>query len=155
HDDSIDRKDPRRSPMKNTFYGKIYGAQPAKLSETMGVGLDVATEFFNLINKTYPGIDRYSRRLEELAKANFKKDGLTYVRSDTTNRRYIVDQGKEYVLLNRMVQGTAAELFKTLILRLEAAGLAEYMILFVHDEVILDVPNALVHDVATTLKDVM
>lgn len=155
HDDSIDRKDPRRSPMKNTFYGKIYGAQPAKLAETMGVGLDVATEFFNLINKTYPGIDRYSRRLEELAKANFKKDGLTYVRSDTTNRRYIVDQGKEYVLLNRMVQGTAAELFKTLILRLEAAGLAEYMILFVHDEVILDVPNDIVHDVAHALRDNM
>lgn len=154
-DPTIDRKDPRRSPMKNTFYGKLYGAQPAKLAETMGVGLDVATEFFNLINKTYPGIDRYSKRLEELAKRNQKADGLTYVRSVTTNRRYVVDQGKEYVLLNRMIQGTAAELFKTLILRLEAAGLAEYMILFVHDEVILDVPNALVRDVATTLKDVM
>lgn len=151
----IQRKDPRRSPMKNTWYGKAYGAQPARLASTMGVPLSTANEFFNLINKTYPGINKYATKLENEGKVNQRKHGLTFVTNERTGRPYVVDQGDEYVLFNRMVQGTASELFKILILRLAAAGLDEFMILFVHDEVILDVPNDLVTDVAYILKEVM
>lgn len=139
----------------NCTYATLYGAGVGKLSTTLRMSIKDTQEFLDNWHKTYPGLKKFSNRIVEEARENYRKHGLTYISSPNTNRPYVVDQGKEYVAENRLIQGTAAEIFKTLILRLEAAGLAEYMILFVHDEVILDVPNELVHDVAHVLRDTM
>jgi DNA polymerase-1 len=72
-----------------------------------------------------------------------------------TNRKFIGEQGKEYKLVNFTIQGMAAELLKTKMLELEAAGLGDAMRLPVHDEVILEVDDADVPDAVQTLRDVM
>jgi len=72
-----------------------------------------------------------------------------------TGRRHVADPGREYALVNYMIQGTAAEIFKTKLLELAAAGLDEYMILPVHDEIILDVPRDVQDSVVKTIRDIM
>src|SRR5690606_42019118 len=56
---------------------------------------------------------------------------------------------------NYITQGGGAEVFKMKILECAQAGLDEYMILPVHDELILDVPGGKVKEVARTLHDIM
>src|SRR5690606_7549861 len=83
------------------------------------------------------------------------QEGVAYVKSPLTGRRHIADEGREYALLNYLIQGTAAEIFKMKLLELDAAGLGEYMILPVHDEVIMDVPRDVEQDVIKTIRDIM
>jgi len=78
-----------------------------------------------------------------------------YVRSPLTRRRHPSDDGKEYALVNYLIQGLAAEMFKMKLLELDAAGLGEWMCLPVHDEVILDVPAEHIRDAAHALQQVM
>ncbi len=70
-------------------------------------------------------------------------------------RRHVADDGREYALLNYLIQGSAAEILKMKLLELDAAGLGEYMILPVHDEVIFDVPIAEQEAAIKTIRDVM
>lgn len=60
-----------------------------------------------------------------------------------------------YAAPNAVVQGTAAEVMKDGILRLEGADLLQYVVAVVHDEVVLDVPAALAEDVAQRVSAVL
>lgn len=58
------------------------------------------------------------------------------------------EQWKYYALLNYQIQGAAADAFKNTLIEMDRAGLTEYMILPVHDEVVLDVPIGLAEEIA-------
>lgn len=155
-DPSLALDDPRRNQTKTIGYAEIYGAGLEKLASQLGMSIQATAEFKQAWSGMYPGIRQFNQATIAEAFANKKahKD-VPFVRSDITNRRYIVPEGKEYALVNRRLQGAAAEIFKMKILELEAMDVAQYMILFVHDEVILDVPNEDVRDVVHVLKEVM
>jgi DNA polymerase-1 len=67
----------------------------------------------------------------------------------------VADTNKIYALLNYLIQGSAAELFKLKLMELDAAGLGQWMVVPVHDEVVLDVPNEHVNEAVATLRSVM
>jgi DNA polymerase-1 len=46
-----------------------------------------------------------------------------------------------YALLNYWCQGSSADILKTMMLELDAAGLGPYMVLPVHDELIFSIPE--------------
>jgi len=104
---------------------------------------------------SFPGVRAFQNRVQRTALERKNSEGVGYVRSPLTQRRHPSDDGKEYALVNYLVQGLAAEMFKMKLVELDNAGLGHRMILAVHDEVILDVPNDEYDDVITTLKDVM
>ena len=147
--------DPRRNQTKTIGYAEIYGAGLEKMAQSLGMPVQAAAEFKQAWSDMYPGIRQFGDLTRSEAFRNRKSGGISYVRSDLTNRRYIVDTGKEYSLVNRRLQGAAAEIFKMKILELDAMDVSRYMILFVHDEVILDVPNEDVRDVVHVLQEVM
>ncbi len=154
-DPTLTLDDPRRNQTKTIGYSEAYGAGLEKLSSQLGMSIQATAEFKQMWSAMYPGIQRFNQATITEAFQNKRKHGLPFVRSDRTNRRYIVPEGKEYALVNRRLQGAAAEIFKQKILELQACDLDQYMILFVHDEVILDVPNEDVRDVVHTLQQVM
>lgn len=149
------KNDPRRQVVKNVGYGKIYGAGIAKLALTARISEEQAAAAMHAFDASFPGVRAFQNRVQHIALERKKTEGVGYVRSPLTNRRHPSDDGKEYALVNYLVQGLAAEMFKMKLIELDNAGLGERMILAVHDEVILDVPNDEYEDVITTLKDVM
>lgn len=150
-----DKKDPRRQLVKSVGYGEIYGAGIDTLAKTAGVPPEMARAAKEAWNRAFPGVAAYKASILTEALANKAVYGEAFVICPLSGRRHVADRGKEYALLNYRIQGLAAFLLKTKILELDAAGLGPYLILPVHDEVILDVPDELVPWAAGILMQVM
>jgi DNA polymerase-1 len=154
-DPTIEKSDPRRSRVKNVGYAEIYGAGIAKMAQTAGVAEDQIRVVKNRWDASYPGVKRFKQAVENEAWNRQRAEGIPYARSIVTGRRHVADVNKIYALVNYLIQGTAAEVFKKALLKLDAAGLGEYMVVPVHDEIILDVPLGEVDDVVQALRDNM
>lgn len=154
-DPTIEKDDPRRDTIKNFGYGKIYGAGLAKLAWTAGVSIDVVREVMSDFDGTFTGIRKFQDETYSLAVQRKNAEGVGYGVCPLTGRRQPVVPGKEYGLVNSLIQGAAASLFKIKLLELAQAGLDQWMTLVVHDEVILDVPDEHVVDAVHVLQSVM
>lgn len=159
---TIVKADIRRQHTKNAFYAKLYGAGVERFAQTAGIydeggnlDLAVASAFLTRLDQLYPGIRTYQRRVEADAYARRVAEGDAYARSPLTNRKHVADEGREYALVNYVVQGTAGEILKMKMVECDQAGLGDFMILPVHDEIDLDVPKDQLDDVLVTLRDVM
>lgn len=162
HDVSILKNDVRRQYMKNAFYAKLYGAGLEQFARTAGIrdeygdiDLVAAHTFLLNLDTRYVGIRSLQRETERLANTRRMTEGEAYVRSPLTGRKHVADEGREYALMNYLVQGTAGEILKKKMVELDHAGLGEYLILPVHDEFDLDVPTHMLPDVIPTLHDIM
>lgn len=155
HEPSLVKSDPRRQVTKNYGYATIYGAGIPKLAKTAGVSEDEIRKLDALFNQAYPGVKLMQNRIAREAMQRFKAEGIAYSRSPLTNRKYAAVENKEYALVNYTIQGMSAEILKIKLLQLHAAGLGEYMILPVHDEVILDVPDEHLTDVIREVHDIV
>lgn len=149
------KSDPRRQMVKNGGYAKIYGAGIDKFSATAGIHPDEGRAFMQQFDATFNGVVRWTRELESLARRRLESEGEAYVRSPLTNRKLIAESGKLYTLVNYAIQGMAAEILKMKIVEADAAGLGDYMILPVHDEIDFEVPDHLRNEVTPIIKSVM
>lgn len=154
-DDALMRADPRRQTTKSAAYAKAYFAGIDKFAATAGIAPDSARAFMARFDGLYPGVKALQRKLELVCRERIRAEGVAYVRSPFTNRRHTAQGDAWYQLLNRLIQGVCAELFKLKLLELDAAGLGEYMVLPVHDEIILDLPDGLERDAVQTIHDIM
>lgn len=155
NDPTITKKDKRRQVTKNAAYATIYGSGVAKFALTAGIPESQGREFMNRWNTYYPNVKKFSVETIENGRKNRAEHGVTFDVSPITGRRYIADDNKPYVLTNYKIQGGAAEINKLKLIQADAAGLGEYMMATIHDEVILDVPREKADDVIATLRDVM
>lgn len=161
-DDTIQKDDLRRQHVKNSAYAKLYGAGTEQFAKTAGIrdssgqlDLPVASAFLQRFDDVNPGIRRYQREVERIARMRLETEGVAYVRSPLTNRKHTADAAREYALVNYVVQGTAGEILKMKMIQADQAGLGDFMTIPVHDEVDLDVPTRMISDVSATLRDVM
>jgi DNA polymerase I len=154
-DDSITKKHPYRQLTKSVAYGKSYGAGVAKMAATAGVPESQMADAMYLFDSEFPGVRAFQRRVYDIASAREEETGEAWVRCPLTHRRHVADDGKAYTLVNYLIQGLAASLYKKKLVELDQAGLGEWMILPVHDEVILDVPNSERDNVLKVLREVM
>lgn len=153
--ESMAKSDSRRQLTKNSMYAKSYGSGIAKFALTAGIPEAEAKIFMELVDVTYPGIPKFIRDVNSLVMTRRHQEGEAYVRSPLTGRKHVGDRNKEYALVNYLIQGLAAELFKMKVLEVDAAGLGQWLTMLVHDEVVLDVPNEHVVDAVHTLERVM
>jgi DNA polymerase-1 len=154
-DPSIVKKDPRRQTTKNAMYAKGYGAGIPKFALTAGIPIDEARDFMDRLDTRFPGIRHLQEQVEAVSSKRKQDEGDAYVISPLTGRRHYASRGKEYALVNYLIQGTAAEVLKRKVLELEAAGLSEWATLLVHDEVILDVPRERALEARDALDEIM
>ena len=153
-DDSLVKEDPRRKLIKGTVYGKLYGAGVEKMALTAGVKNDDMQEVVDAFDRTYPGVKRFQKRVEREGQERLDRTGVGYVETET-GRKLPADDNKMYALTNYKIQGTAAELFKQNLIDLDAAGLTEYMLVPVHDEIVFSIPEEMIKDVAPIIQDCM
>ena len=110
----------------------------------------------------YPGVARYMQSTREAARRNGyvetvfgRRLWLQEIRSGSPARR----QAAERAAINAPMQGTAADLIKMAMIRvqdwLEREGLRTKLIMQVHDELVLEVPDAELADVRGELPKIM
>jgi DNA polymerase-1 len=133
------KSDKRRGLIKNVTYGKMYGAGVAKMAESAGVPVGRMEVVAESMDRQFPGMAEFMRQIESDGVKRQRREGQGYVVTPL-GRRLPADDNRLYALTNYMIQSSAADVLKKALVRLDAAGYDEYMILPVHDEILVDIP---------------
>lgn len=154
-DPAIVKSDPRRQTTKSSMYAKVYGSGITKFAETAGITDTEARDFMNRVDGTFPGLRRLSNQVQNAALSRLQTEGEAYVRTLAGRRLVVDDESKVYKLVNALIQGTAADLLKQVMVELDDADVTRYLIMPVHDELLFDVPTEDLLDVEATVLSVM
>ena len=140
NDPNMQRSDKRRNLIKGTVYGRLYGAGVAKQAVTAGVPENQMRQVSDAFDKRFPGMAMFQRQIEDAGMRRLKQEGQGYVYT-WTGRRLPCDEDRVYTLVNYLIQGGAAEVFKSNLVKLDQADLTELLIVPVHDEIVLNAPR--------------
>lgn len=148
-----------RDLIKRVVYGKAYGASPEKMAIAGGVPLVQMRTANAGFDKNFPGMKELQNAIiaQGRMRARESADGRGYVVTPY-GRVLRCDPGKEYTLINYLIQCHAAEILKHKIGQLDAVLPDEAkLVLPVHDEVIADVPVQMAPElkvlIETTMRD--
>ncbi|UCV28700.1 DNA polymerase I [Ferribacterium limneticum] len=152
----------QRRVAKSINFGLIYGMSAFGLARQLGLERSAAQTYIDRYFARYPGVARYMEEARESARqhgyvetAFGRRLWFPDIRSSNGNRR----QGAERAAINAPMQGTAADLIKLAMIAvqnwLEKSALKSRLILQVHDELLLEVPDDELMDVRTHLPRLM
>ena len=150
----MQKSDKRRALIKGVVYGRLYGAGIAKQALTAGVPEDQMRSVSNAFDKRFPGMQKFQRDVEDRGMRRLKEEGQGYI-TTWTGRRIPCDDERVYTLVNYLVQGGAAEVFKSNLIKLDQADLTEYLIVPVHDEIVLNAPRSDAEEIKQLVKKCM
>jgi DNA polymerase-1 len=152
----------QRRVAKVINFGILYGMGPSRLSKELGIGFEEAQTYIESYFARHPGVRRYvESTLEQARRTGFVTTLLGRRRfiPDLTSTEGGVRQFAERTAVNTPIQGTAADLIKAAMVaidrRLLEAGSAAGMILQVHDELILEAPEAEVEAAVAVVREEM
>ncbi len=139
-DPTMMKSDKRRALIKGVVYGRLYGAGVAKQALTAGVPEEQMRAVSNAFDESYPGMQRFQKAVEQRGLMRLETEGQGYVNT-WTGRRLPCDEDRVYTLVNYLIQGGAAEIFKANLIKLDQADLTDLLIVPVHDEIVLNAPR--------------
>ncbi len=149
-----------RRAAKTVNFGVLYGMSAHRLSKELGISHSDAKKFIERYFGLYPGIQTYIQSTLEFC----RQEG--YVQTLLGRRRYVPDiassnhntrEAAERVAYNMPIQGTAADIMKIAMVRLEPklVELGAKMLLTVHDELVVEAPLGRTLEVTDILKTEM
>lgn len=158
--DAVNSEQRRRAKAIN--FGLIYGMSAFGLARQLSIGRDQAQEYITVYFNRYPGVKRYMDEMRALAAEQGyvetlfgRRLYLPEINSRNFNRR----QYAERTAINAPMQGSAADLIKLAMIEvdqwLQAEAHDTLMILQVHDELVLEVPEAELRTVEKKLTELM
>jgi DNA polymerase-1 len=150
----MQRSDKRRNLIKGTVYGRLYGAGVAKQALTAGVAEGQMRSVSDAFDGRFPGMAFFQKQIEDAGMRRLKAEGQGYVYT-WTGRRLPCDEDRVYSLVNYLIQGGAAEVFKANLIKLDQADLTELLIVPVHDEIVLNAPRKDAQEIMKTVKECM
>ena len=143
-------------------FGLIYGMSAHGLAKNLGIERAAAQGWIDRYFARYPGVARYMEETKAAARAQ------GYVETVFGRRLYLPDiraqqvgrrQGAERAAINAPMQGTAADLIKKATIAthqwLAESRLHSRLILQVHDELVLEVPETELDQIRETLPRLM
>ncbi len=152
----------QRERAKMVSYGLAYGMEAYGLARRLATGVDEASEIRARYFDAFPEVRAYMEKTVAEARARgFTRTALGRKRPlpELADRSYRVRQAAERQAMNAGIQGLAADLFKTALVRLDAAleagGLTSRLVLQVHDEVIVEVAEAERDEVAALTRSAL
>ena len=154
-------QDERRTA-KVINFGLIYGMSAFGLAQNLGLERATAQAYIQSYFARYPGVKRYMDETREKAKTlGFvetvfgRRLRLPEIRSGSPARR----AGAERAAINAPMQGTAADLIKLAMVAvqrwLDEGRLRTKLVMQVHDELVLEVPEPELDEVRAKVKDLM
>ena len=152
----------QRSHAKAVNFGIVYGISAFSLAQDIGVFQSEAKAYMDSYFAKYHGVRAYMTRVVEQAKADGyvttlfgRRRDLPELKSSNFNLRSF----GERVALNMPIQGTAADIIKAAMVRVDARMRAEHLqarlLLQVHDELIVECPAEEAETVKAILVDEM
>ena len=151
-----------RRRAKTANFGIIYGISAFGLSERLSIPRREAKELIDGYFASYPGVARYMTEVVEEAKKRGYVTTLLGRRRllpDINSANAVVRGYAERNAINAPLQGSAADLIKLAMIRLEQAirerGLGSRMILQVHDELNFNVPLPELDEMTALVREVM
>lgn len=151
-----------RKSAKAVNFGIVYGIGGFSLAKDIGTSVAEATQYIKSYKMNYPDIDRY---LDEVVKAA-ERDG--YTTTAFGRRRYIPELHSQNgnmrafgrrVAMNAPIQGTAADIMKLAMLRVDEAliraGLDARIVMQVHDELVIEVRDSQIDACLALVKSEM
>jgi DNA polymerase-1 len=143
-------------------FGLIYGMSSFGLASNLGITRDAAKLYIDRYFARYPGVAAYMENTRTSAKMK------GYVETVFGRRLWLPEinggngprrQAAERAAINAPMQGTAADLIKMSMIAvqkwIEESGIRTRMIMQVHDELILEVPDDELSDVRKRLPELM
>ena len=152
----------QRRYAKTINFGLIYGMGQYGLAKSLGIDNLSAKTFIDRYFARYPGVAEYMQRTKEQAAAQGFVETLFGRRlylPDIRNKNANARAGAERAAINAPMQGTASDLIKRAMVdvsrRLHSDGLESKLIMQVHDELVLEVPENELEAVKKMLPEVM
>lgn len=149
----------QRRAAKTINFGVLYGMSAFRVSNELNIPTAQAKDFIDAYFGQYPKIQNYLDQTLETARSTGKVTTLfgrvRYI-PEIHNRSFTVRGNAERMAINAPIQGTAADLLKLAMIALEKnLGGRAAMLLTVHDEIVIEVPEADVEPVAEIVKETM
>lgn len=151
-----------RRNAKAVNFGIVYGISDFGLAKDLGISRTAAKEYIDAYLGRYQGVSRYMREIVESARAQgyvVTKLGRKRQLPDLNSKNYNLKSLAERTALNTPIQGTAADIIKLAMLKVDKAiserGLMSKMLLQVHDELIFDVPQSELDTMCVLVRDAM
>jgi len=156
----VDAEHRRRAKAVN--FGIVYGLSPFGLSQQLGIEQKEAKQFIDAYFEKYKGVRRYiDRTIEECRREQKVKTLFGRVRpiADINSKNPNMRGFAERTATNTPLQGTAADLIKLAMIRVDGAiierNLRSRMTLQVHDELVFEVPEAEEDEMRSLVREQM
>jgi len=158
--DDVDNEQRRYAKVIN--FGLIYGMSAFGLAQNLNIERSAAANYIERYFARYPGVREYMDKTREIAKQK------GYVETYFGRRLWVPEinspngmrrAGAERAAINAPMQGTAADLIKLAMIAVDKwlhdEKLASKLIMQVHDELVLEVPDHELELVKTKLPELM
>lgn len=139
----------QRGLMKGVGFGKVYGGGATTLARQTGAPIDAVREAVAEYDRVYPEVKRFGKRLQ--SRAEFGKKEVVTV----SGRHLPLDRDRLYAATNYVVQSTARDVLAQAIVDLFDAGLGDYLLLPIHDEILAQAPEGDADEVAAEIGRIM
>ena len=151
-----------RRQAKVINFGIVYGMSPYGLSKELGISRKMAKTYIDNYFARYKGVKRFvDQTISDARKTKKTSTLLGRIRllPDINSPNKVVREFAERTAINTPVQGTAADLIKLAMIRVDVAfregGLNSAMLLSVHDEIVFEVPPEELASVKVLVKEIM
>lgn len=152
----------QRRNAKAVNFGIVYGISAFGLSRDLSISKKEAAQYIDQYFATYPGVKTYLDACVELAKKEGFSETLYKRRRpipELASSNFMTRSFGERVAMNAPIQGTAADIIKIAMIKvyegLNEAGLKTRLILQIHDELLLEVPEEEVEQARQILQTAM
>ncbi|MBW2100462.1 MAG: DNA polymerase I, partial [Deltaproteobacteria bacterium] len=151
-----------RRQAKVINFGIIYGMSAYRLSNELGISNKMAKTYIENYFQRYKGVKEFiDRTIKEAGKTKKTSTLLDRIRllPDINSSRTNLRQFAERIAINTPIQGTAADLIKLAMIKVDAAlnkeKLQAAMLLSVHDEIVLEAPPDELETVKRLVTEIM
>ena len=149
----------QRRHAKAVNFGIVYGISEFSLAEDIGVSRYEAKAYIDSYLNNYRGVKAYMKHVvEDARKLGYTSTLYGRRRSipELSSSNFNIRQGAERIALNTPIQGTAADLIKLAMIRVDHALTQTYpqakLLLQVHDELIVECPEEIAPEVAALVS---
>jgi DNA polymerase I - 3''-5'' exonuclease and polymerase domains len=154
--------DEQRRRAKAINFGLIYGMSAFGLARQLGIERAEAARYIDIYFERYPGVRAYMDRTRSLAhEAGYVETvfGRRLTLPDIHARQAQIRQAAERAAINAPMQGTAADIIKRAMLRVDSAlvqaALHCHLLLQVHDELVFEVRDDSVDQARSLVREEM
>lgn len=152
----------QRDKAKAVNFGVIYGQQAFGLARELKIDVKEAATFIDTYFQKYPQVKNYLDFCKESARRSGKAvtcTGRERILPDINSKNVQIRAAAERLAVNTPFQGSAADLIKMAMLRMDEEltkrNKKSFMVLQIHDELIFEIPAEEVEEMENLVREIM